>query len=66
MKKNVGSTDKILRIVIGVLIIVIGLISKSWWGLIGLIPLATALLSWCPVYTLLGITTCKVSSEEQK
>ncbi|MEG8947865.1 YgaP family membrane protein [Rosettibacter firmus] len=66
MKKNIGSTDKILRVIIGILIIAIGLITKSWWGLIGLIPIATALIGWCPLYAPFGITTCKTQSEEQK
>lgn len=66
MKKNIGSTDKVLRLIIGILIIVIGLVTKSWWGLIGLIPIATALIGWCPLYVPFGITTCKTKSEEQK
>lgn len=61
MAKNVGIVDQWLRIVLGVaLIAVIFLIDGPWrWlGLIGIIPLATAFLRWCPLYTLLGIDTC--------
>ena len=60
MGKNVGGIDRVLRIIIG-----IGLISlvfvgpKTPWGWIGVIPLATALIGWCPLYTLFGIKTCK-------
>ena len=65
MQKNVGSVDKILRIVVG-----LGLLSllfvleapMKYLGLIGLVPLATSLMGWCPLYTLLGMNTCKVKA----
>lgn len=60
MKKNVGSVDAIIRIVIGIVILVLGIIYNSWWGLIGLIPLGTALSGRCLLYLPFGITTCKV------
>ena len=60
MQCNVGKTDKILRIVAGLLLLALGASGViGWWGLIGLVPLATGLLNWCPAYTLLGIKTCK-------
>jgi hypothetical protein len=58
MKPNVGTVDKILRVVIG-----LGLISlvffgpQTPWGWIGVIPLITVVLGWCPAYTLFGIST---------
>lgn len=58
MKKNIGKTDKIIRIVLGVVILsqtVIGL--GSLWGLIGLVLIVTALIDFCPAYTVLGINT---------
>jgi hypothetical protein len=61
MKANVGSVDKTLRIIIGLaLLSAIFLISgpMRWIGLIGLVPLLTAFMSFCPLYTLLGINTC--------
>ena len=59
MNKNIGSADKIARLVIGALLIVLALTETiGWWGWIGVVPVATALLNWCPAYTLLGIRTC--------
>ena len=65
MKKNVGSADKIVRIVLG-----LGLLSllflleapMKYLGLIGFVPLLTAMMGWCPLYTLLGIDSCKVKA----
>lgn len=59
MKCNVGKVDKAARLVIGAAIIIAGVVFKSWWGLIGLIPIVTALVSWCPLYVPFGIKTCK-------
>ena len=59
MKKNVGGIDRILRIVIG--LVLIGLAASStvgWWGYLGVVPLLTGLIGWCPPYTLLGWNTC--------
>ncbi len=61
MNANIGSADRIIRIVLGVLIIGIGIYFKSWWGAIGIIPLATALIRWCPLYLPFGISTCRKS-----
>ncbi len=59
MQKNIGKTDKIIRIIVGLVIIAIGLYFQSWWGAIGLVPLGTALINWCPPYALFGINTGK-------
>lgn len=59
MKKNVGSADKIIRIVIGVAIAAVGIYYQSWWGLVAIIPLATAFFGCCGLYSLFGISTCK-------
>jgi hypothetical protein len=60
MKKNVGTVDKIVRFIIGSLIIAAGYYYGSWWGLIGLLVLATATFSFCLAYVPFGISTCKV------
>lgn len=65
MGTNVGHLDRILRIVVGLAILVYGYMMGSWWGLIGLIPLITGLIKWCPVYTLIGASTCKKEDENK-
>jgi predicted RND superfamily exporter protein len=65
MQYNVGKADKVVRIIIGVVIIALGLYFKSWWGAIGLVPLLTALIGWCPVYVPFGIKTCKTEEKQQ-
>jgi len=58
--KNVGTVDRIARIILGVALISLVFVGpKSAWGWIGLIPLLTGLLSWCPAYRLVGINTCR-------
>jgi len=61
MKLNVGGIDRTLRIAVGIVLIALTLLGKiGWWGWIGVIPLATGLFSFCPLYTLLGMNTCPV------
>jgi len=60
MKRNIGKTDTIIRVVIGLSFLTIGLIYGSWWGLIGIIPLLTALTGLCPLYSLLRISSCPI------
>ncbi|AUM00858.1 MAG TPA: DUF2892 domain-containing protein [Pseudothauera hydrothermalis] len=63
MKANVGGIDKILRIVVGIALIIWALMGGPVWAWIGVVPLATGLLGWCPAYTLLGMNTCPVKKE---
>jgi hypothetical protein len=58
MKVNVGGTERVIRVVVGVVIVAIGVFYQSWWGAVGLVPIATGLSGWCPPYSLLGINTC--------
>ncbi|RIX43068.1 MAG: DUF2892 domain-containing protein [Rhodocyclales bacterium GT-UBC] len=61
MKSNVGGLDKILRIAAG-----LGLIGATAagvlpaWGYIGVVPLITGLMGWCPIYPILGLSTCPI------
>ncbi len=64
LKRNVGRTDGIIRVVLGALVLVLGIELRSLWGLLGLIPLITGLLGWCPLYLLLGIDTSKGHSDK--
>lgn len=60
MTSNVGTVDRVLRVLIG-----LGLLSliffgpKTLWGLVGLVPLATAAAGFCPLYRLVGLSTCR-------
>lgn len=59
MSCNVGGLDRVLRIVAGLVILALGVLGPlGWWGLVGLVPLSTGLVRFCPVYPLLGIRTC--------
>lgn len=62
MKANVGTVDRVIRIVIGLVLLSLLVFIEGNWkyvGLIGLIPLLTAFIKFCPLYTLFGINTCK-------
>jgi len=63
MKRNIGKADKVIRIILGLLIGAAGFYFKSWWGLIGLIPLITALTGRCGLYVPFGISTCRRKSD---
>ena len=60
LKKNVGKIDVILRVVVGIVLLALVFVGpKTPLGLIGIVPLVTAALGTCPLYTILGINTCK-------
>ena len=62
MTRNVGSIDRGLRIAVGLALLALGAFGPlGWWGLIGLVPLATGLMSSCPAYSLLGVKTCEAA-----
>ena len=61
MKSNVGGIDRVLRIVLGLLLIALAATGTvGAWGYLGLLPLATGLLGWCGLYRVLGINTCPI------
>ncbi|WP_022948755.1 YgaP family membrane protein [Methylohalobius crimeensis] len=64
LQPNVGSKDRMIRIIAGVAIVAVGLYFKSWWGAIGLLPIATAVLRWCPGYAPLHINTCEAEESQ--
>jgi hypothetical protein len=57
MKANVGSYDVAVRFTVGCLVLCLGTHFETWWGLVGFIPLVTALAGFCPLYRLLHIDT---------
>ena len=61
MKMNMGITDRWIRVVIGLVIAAAGIYFKSWWGLIAIVPFATALIRTCPLYLPFGISTRRSS-----
>jgi Protein of unknown function (DUF2892) len=63
MTPNIGHIDRALRVIVGVAALSLMFVGpRSWWGLLGLIPLSTALIGWCPPYAVLGITTCQAAA----
>jgi hypothetical protein len=63
MTRNVGTTDRIIRVAAGVALLLLGAFGPlGWWGLIGLAPIATAAIGWCPGYLPFGISTCGTRS----
>ena len=59
MKKNVGKVDMIIRLIVGIIIAVVGSTYHSWWGLVAILPILTAFVNFCPLYTVLGCSTNK-------
>ncbi|HKK04395.1 MAG TPA: DUF2892 domain-containing protein [Gammaproteobacteria bacterium] len=57
MNLNVGTTDRVVRVIVGLAIIAVGFYYQSWWGAIGLIPLLTGAFGWCPAYWPFKIST---------
>lgn len=58
LKKNVGTFDRALRIILGLALLVAYAMTGSVWLLIGIVPLATGLISSCPLYSIFGLSTC--------
>lgn len=65
MKTNIGNLERGIRIVAGLVLVVLAATGTvGWWGWLGLLPMATGLMGWCPPYALLGINTCKVKDSQ--
>lgn len=61
---NVGTVDRGLRIVVGLVLLSLVFVGpQTLWGLIGIVPLATGLIRWCPAYGLLGMNTCGTAAK---
>lgn len=62
MQTNVGTADRVIRIIVGVVLLSLLYFLEGnarYWGLIGIIPIVTALVGWCPTYLLVGVNTCR-------
>lgn len=65
MLRNVGGIDRILRIIVGLVLIALAATGTvGWWGWIGVVPLATGLLGTCPAYRLIGLNTCPLKNRQ--
>ena len=64
--KNMGTLDRVLRLVIGLgLISLVFIGPKTPWGWIGAVLLMTSVISWCPIYRVLGLRTCRIQSQAE-
>lgn len=63
MKPNVGGLDRIVRIIAGLALLGAGFYFKSWWGLVGLLPILTGTFRFCPAYLPFGISSCKTKDQ---
>ena len=60
MPRNEGNIDRAMRIILGLVLIALAITGQTAWGWIGIVPLVTGLIGMCPLYSILGINTCKV------
>jgi len=64
MNKNVGGIDRILRVVVGLLLIALAATGTvGAWGYVGIVPIVTAAIGWCPAYLPFGFSSCKTRSD---
>ena len=63
MKRNGGSTERAIRIVVGLAISGAGVMYGNWWGAVGAVLVVTGLAGWCPPYAVMGVSTCKTKQD---
>jgi hypothetical protein len=61
VSQNVGTIDRAARIILGLALLALAVFGGQWWGLIGVVPLVTAFMGFCPAYKLVGLNTCPVA-----
>ena len=64
MTKNVGTVDRVLRVVLGLVLLGLAVGGGHWWGWIGVVPLVTAFAGFCPAYKLIGLSTCPIAPRQ--
>lgn len=66
MKMNEGKIDRILRVILGLVLISLVFVGpQTPWGWVGIVPLLTGLVGFCPLYTLIGMNTCRFDSNKK-
>ena len=61
MSRNVGTADRVFRAVVGLVLLGLAWFGGHWWGWIGVVPLVTAAVGFCPAYKLIGLNTCPIA-----
>lgn len=65
MKKNIHSVERVVRVVVGLVLVSLAFVGPAnLWFLLGIIPLATGLMGWCPPYAMCGISTCRLNDKK--
>lgn len=60
MKKNIGGVERFIRVLVGIGIMSLAFVGpKTPWAYLGIVPVLTGLIGWCPPYAIMGISTCK-------
>jgi len=63
MTTNVGGIDRVMRILVGLALMALAATGTvGWWGWLGIVPLLTGVVGWCPPYAMLGFSTCRAKS----
>lgn len=65
MEKNEGKFDRITRVILGLALIVVAFVTDIYWLLIGVVPLVTGAVGFCPAYKLLGVSTCSTKNQAE-
>lgn len=61
MKKNIHPVERVVRVLVGLVLISMAFMGpKNLWFLVGIVPVLTGVIGWCPPYAMLGISTCKI------
>jgi hypothetical protein len=67
LRRNEGTIDRALRVLLGIALLSLIFVGPhTWWGLVGLVPLLTGLVGTCPLYSLLGLSTCPLKLQPAK